>query len=164
MLPTARGPTRACAPILQSESRPHPKSPFGVYIVETNVRAWKTGSQIDAEQRFSVATAFPKTHWNWVVLMDSDQETDTYSQLDERLHYFYGAIYMWWDHFVESCLPRVGVSCSQTLLSYDLAVEAGVRRQRVTIAAITNEPLVRLIVMERSINLFIRRAMGEFVE
>ena len=43
----------------------------------------------DAEQRFSVATVFPKTHWNWVVLMDSDQETDTYSQLDERLHYFY---------------------------------------------------------------------------
>jgi hypothetical protein len=26
--------------------------------------------------------------------MDYDQETDTYSQLDERLHYFYGAIYM----------------------------------------------------------------------
>src|SRR5260370_32314929 len=26
--------------------------------------------------------------------MDSDLETDTYSQLDERLHYFYGAIYM----------------------------------------------------------------------
>ena len=30
----------------------------------------------------------------WVVLMDADQETATYSQLDERLHYFYGAIYM----------------------------------------------------------------------
>ena len=26
--------------------------------------------------------------------MDPDQESDTYSQLDERLHYFYGAIYM----------------------------------------------------------------------
>lgn len=26
--------------------------------------------------------------------MDADQESDTYSQLDERLHYFYGAIYM----------------------------------------------------------------------
>ena len=33
-------------------------------------------------------------HWHWVVLLDHDQETDTYSQLDERLHYFYGAIYM----------------------------------------------------------------------
>ena len=48
----------------------------------------------DAEQRIGGATAFPGTHWHWVVLMDADQETDTYSQLDERLHYFYGAIYM----------------------------------------------------------------------
>lgn len=48
----------------------------------------------DAEHRFSNATAFAGTHWNWVVLMDYDQETDTYSQLDERLHYFFGAIYM----------------------------------------------------------------------
>ena len=48
----------------------------------------------DAEQRFSSATAFPGTNWDWVVLVDADQETDTYSQLDERLHYFYGAIYM----------------------------------------------------------------------
>jgi hypothetical protein len=88
-------------PFFNRNAVPTPKSPFGVYVVETNVRAWKTGSQIDAEQRFSVATAFPKTHWNWVVLMDSDQETDTYSQLgDERLHYFYGAIYMW---------PAIGV-------------------------------------------------------
>ena len=47
-----------------------------------------------AEQRISNASAFPGTHWVWVVLMDHDQETDTYSQLDERLHYFYGAIYM----------------------------------------------------------------------
>jgi hypothetical protein len=94
------------------------------------------------------------------------------------------------NHFVESCLqkPRVGVSCSKSSVAYDIAgifvqsqimwetqshliwhltrrpVEAGVRRKRVTIAAITNEPLVRLIVMERSINLFIRRVMGEFVE
>ena len=50
----------------------------------------------DAERRFGTAraTTFPGTHWNWVVLMDADQETETYSQLDERLHYFFGAIYM----------------------------------------------------------------------
>jgi hypothetical protein len=48
----------------------------------------------DAEQRFSSATAFPGTHWNWVVIMDYDQESENYSQLDERLHYMYGAIYM----------------------------------------------------------------------
>jgi hypothetical protein len=47
-----------------------------------------------AEQRISNAIAFPGTHWAWVVLMIHDQEAVTYSQLDERLHYFYGAIYM----------------------------------------------------------------------
>ena len=39
------------------------------------------------------ATAFGGTHWNWVVLNRFDQETEHYSQLDERLHYTYGAIY-----------------------------------------------------------------------
>jgi hypothetical protein len=50
----------------------------------------------DAEKRFTSAAAFPGTHWNWVVLMDYDQENDNppYSQLDERLHYMFGAIYM----------------------------------------------------------------------
>ena len=48
----------------------------------------------NAEHRISGATAFPGTKWVWVVLVDHDQETDNYSQLDERLHYFYGAIYM----------------------------------------------------------------------
>jgi hypothetical protein len=47
----------------------------------------------DGDQRISGANAFPGTHWNWVVLVDPYQETDTYSQLDERLHYTYGAIY-----------------------------------------------------------------------
>ena len=46
----------------------------------------------DAEQRFSGATAFRGTHWNWV-LLNRDQETEHYSQVDERLHYTYGAIY-----------------------------------------------------------------------
>jgi hypothetical protein len=47
----------------------------------------------DAEQRFSGATAFSGTNWNWVLLVNPRQETATYSQLDERLHYTYGAIY-----------------------------------------------------------------------
>jgi hypothetical protein len=47
----------------------------------------------DAEQRISGANAFSGTNWNWVVLVRPDQETDSYSQLDERLHYTYGAIY-----------------------------------------------------------------------
>lgn len=48
----------------------------------------------DAESRFNMARAFPDTQWNWVVLMNPDQESPHYSQLDERLHYYYGAIYM----------------------------------------------------------------------
>jgi len=47
----------------------------------------------DAEHRFSGATSFPGTHWNWVLLVNAQQETEYYSQVDERLHYTYGAIY-----------------------------------------------------------------------
>ena len=47
-----------------------------------------------AEQRIAGANAFPGTKWVWVVLVKHDQEAANYSQLDERLHYFYGAIYM----------------------------------------------------------------------
>ena len=36
---------------------------------------------------------FPTTNWNWSVIANASQEADTYSQLDERLHYTYGAIY-----------------------------------------------------------------------
>ena len=39
------------------------------------------------------ATAFPGTHWHWVLLVNPEQETEHYSQVDERLHYTYGAIY-----------------------------------------------------------------------
>ncbi|HEY5928902.1 MAG TPA: DUF1254 domain-containing protein [Burkholderiales bacterium] len=47
----------------------------------------------DSEQRFSGATAMAGTNWNWVLLVNPTQETASYSQLDERLHYTYGAIY-----------------------------------------------------------------------
>lgn len=47
----------------------------------------------DAEQRFSGANAMGGTNWNWVLLVNPRQETASYSQLDERLHYTYGAIY-----------------------------------------------------------------------
>jgi hypothetical protein len=47
----------------------------------------------DGHLRISGANAFPGTHWDWVTLVSPHQETDAYSQLDERLHYTYGAIY-----------------------------------------------------------------------
>ncbi len=45
-------------------------------------------------QRESHTAAFPDTRWEWVILVKPSQETETYSQLDERLQYTYGAIYL----------------------------------------------------------------------
>lgn len=47
----------------------------------------------DGHERFAGAVAFPGTHWNWVLLVNPKQEAEHYSQVDERLHYTYGAIY-----------------------------------------------------------------------
>ena len=47
----------------------------------------------DGHLRISGANAFPGTHWDWVTLVSPKQEAESYSQLDERLHYTYGAIY-----------------------------------------------------------------------
>ena len=45
-------------------------------------------------QRETDTTLFPGTRWEWVILVKPSQETETYSQLDERLQYTYGAIYL----------------------------------------------------------------------
>jgi hypothetical protein len=47
----------------------------------------------DGPERFTNVTAFDGTKWHWVILVKPTQETETYSQVDERLHYTYGAIY-----------------------------------------------------------------------
>jgi hypothetical protein len=39
------------------------------------------------------AEPFPGTKWHWVFQVNPVQHTDTYGQIDERLHYTYGAIY-----------------------------------------------------------------------
>jgi hypothetical protein len=36
---------------------------------------------------------FPGTNWHWIFQVNPVQQTDTYGQVDERLHYTYGAIY-----------------------------------------------------------------------
>ena len=48
----------------------------------------------EGTQRETGVTAFPGTRWDWVILVKPSQETGTYSQLDERLQYTYGAIYL----------------------------------------------------------------------
>ena len=45
-------------------------------------------------QRISGATAFTGTNWEWVILVKPTHETEHYSQLDERLQYTFGAIYL----------------------------------------------------------------------
>jgi len=47
----------------------------------------------EGHHRFKGANAIAGTHWNWVQVMDPSQEAQYYSQVDERLHYTYGAIY-----------------------------------------------------------------------
>jgi hypothetical protein len=43
--------------------------------------------------RFHKPEPFPGTKWHWVFQVNPVQQTDTYGQIDERLHYTYGAIY-----------------------------------------------------------------------
>jgi hypothetical protein len=45
-------------------------------------------------RRISGATAFAGTNWEWVILVKPTHETENYTQLDERLQYTYGAIYL----------------------------------------------------------------------
>ncbi len=44
--------------------------------------------------RADVAKPFPGATWDWVFLVKPSQEDENYSQLDERLQYTYGAIYL----------------------------------------------------------------------
>jgi hypothetical protein len=48
----------------------------------------------EGSQRISGATAFPSTHWDWVILVKPNHEAENYTQLDEALQYTYGAIYL----------------------------------------------------------------------
>jgi hypothetical protein len=48
----------------------------------------------EGSQRETGVTAFPGTQWDWVFYVKPRQETENYSQLDERLMYTYGAIYL----------------------------------------------------------------------
>ena len=47
----------------------------------------------EGDERFQKGHPFPGAHWQWVFQVNPVQQTDTYGQVDERLHYTYGAIY-----------------------------------------------------------------------
>ncbi|TRW45700.1 DUF1254 domain-containing protein [Georgenia yuyongxinii] len=48
----------------------------------------------EGAQRQTGVRAFPGTQWDWVFYVKPRQETEYYSELDERLMYTYGAIYL----------------------------------------------------------------------
>ena len=47
----------------------------------------------EGPERFRQPEPFPGTKWHWVFQVNPVQRTDSYGQVDERLHYTYGAIY-----------------------------------------------------------------------
>ena len=71
----------------------------------------------EGEQRISGANAFRGTQWNWVILNRPDQESENHSQLDERLHYTYGAIYT--SPFIGSKKPGPGSEYVQAFKDKD---------------------------------------------
>jgi hypothetical protein len=46
------------------------------------------------DPRIEGAQVWPNRTWKWAVLLNPDQRDQYYEQIDERLHWFYGAIYM----------------------------------------------------------------------
>ena len=47
----------------------------------------------EGPERFRQPEPFPGAKWHWVFQVNPIQQTDAYGQIDERLHYTYGAIY-----------------------------------------------------------------------
>jgi len=47
----------------------------------------------EGPERFHPAAPFPGAQWHWVFMVNPVQQTEAYGQIDERLHYTYGAIY-----------------------------------------------------------------------
>lgn len=48
----------------------------------------------EGDRRFASVNMWEGTNWSWAVILDPTQGVENYSQLDERLHWFYGATYM----------------------------------------------------------------------
>jgi hypothetical protein len=71
----------------------------------------------EGEKRIDKANAFRGTQWNWVVLNSPTGESENYSQLDERLHYTYGAIYT--SPYIGSKKPGPGSEYAQAFKDKD---------------------------------------------
>jgi hypothetical protein len=63
-------------------------------ILEEGERVGRAMAMVNSfDARLSGATWYPGTNWMASVLLDPSQESENYSQLDERLHWFYVATY-----------------------------------------------------------------------
>jgi hypothetical protein len=87
----------------------------------------------EGEQRISGAKAFKGTNWNWVVLNRPDGESEYYSQLDERTHYVYGAIYT--SPFIGSKKPGPGSEYVQAFKDKDGKHLDGAKSYRLRVPA-----------------------------
>ena len=67
----------------------------------------------EVTQRTKPPKPFPGTQWDWVILVKPSQEAEHYSQLDERLQYTYGAIYL--SPSIGVMKPGPGANYMQTL-------------------------------------------------
>ena len=63
-------------------------------LVEAARVGWAMAAANTFEARLEGAIFYPGTHWSEAVLAEPDQEAENYSQLDERLHWFFAATYM----------------------------------------------------------------------
>lgn len=63
-------------------------------LEEASVVGRAMASANSFEPRLAGANWYPGTHWTASVLLEPDQESKDYSQLDERLHWFFIATYM----------------------------------------------------------------------
>lgn len=48
----------------------------------------------EGEKRFDAVNKWKGTNWGWAVILNADQETEYYSNIDERLNWFFGATYI----------------------------------------------------------------------
>lgn len=63
-------------------------------LTEAAAVGFRMAQVISLEPRVPDLIAYPGTHWEQVVTMNPNQESEYYSQLDERLDYFFEAITM----------------------------------------------------------------------
>lgn len=61
-------------------------------LTDAAVVGFRMAQTISMSPRFENAAGYPGTHWEWVLTLNPNQESENYSQLDERTDYTFEAI------------------------------------------------------------------------